>query len=259
MKAVCKKKQSTFPTYFHLQMRWGIIFLLLYLAVSHKGFSQKATEDSIADSYFVTQNKSEYLKKLADLPCGICATDNISVILKKLEKYLVNYPAKTAYADDQYARASALQALKSVQEGGYGIGAILIDSSGKILEAAHNNQIQLHRSDLHGEMSLLTQFEDKEYARGYMNGYSYKPGLTVFSSAEPCPMCFIRLATVGVETIYCTTGPDDGMVSRIACLPAYWAILAKQHSFKKGHCAPVLQKICHLLFFSYLLDQRGLN
>ena len=68
---------------------------------------------------------------------------------------------------------------------------------------------------------------------------------------------FIRLATVGVNTLYCTPGPDDGMVNRVSCLPPYWADLAAKHSFKKGNCSPVMQKIAHLLFFSFLLDGRG--
>ena len=132
-----------------------------------------------------------------------------------------------------------------------------MDKECKIIHAAHNAQLAKMRSDLHAEMNLLTQFEESEQSKPYMNKYVYKPGLMVFSSAEPCPMCFIRLATAGVDTRYCATGPDDGMVSRVNCLPLYWRELAGKHSFSKGKSSPIMQRISHVLFFSYLLDDRG--
>jgi len=241
-----------------MKKNWLIFILLLLVVKANIVTAQiENTSDTVPNSYFVTYSKAEYMQKLAALPCGINENDPIKIVLQKLSGYLNNFVADKRFIDDKYAKASSLQALKSVQEGGYGIGAVLIDSNGNILEAAHNNQLQLHRSDLHGEMSLLTQFEQKKYSAKYINAYVYKPGLVVFSSAEPCPMCFIRLATVGVTTLYCTPGPDDGMVNRVSCLPPAWAELAAKHSFKKGNCSPVMQKIAHLLFFSFLLDGRG--
>lgn len=212
---------------------------------------------SVDPSYFITHDRAEYMNKLAALPAKISVDDNIPTILQKLEKFLSAYQPDKRYADDFYAKESNLQALMSVKEGGYGIGAVLIDSNGKIILAAHNEQIQKHRSDLHGEMTLLTRFEESPSSKPYLNMYVYKPGMTVFSSAEPCPMCFIRLASAGVDTKYSTPGPDDGMVSRVNCLPSSWRDLAAKHSFAKGNCSPIMQKLSHLLFFSFLLDGRG--
>jgi len=147
--------------------------------------------------------------------------------------------------------------LISVKEGGYGIGAVLIDATGTIIASGHNEQIQKHRSDLHGEMTLLTRFEESPESADYLNLYVYPRGMMVFSSAEPCPMCFIRLASAGLDTKYSTPGPDDGMVGRVNCLPAYWRDLALARTFAAGNCSPEMQKLSHLLFFSYLLDNRG--
>jgi tRNA(Arg) A34 adenosine deaminase TadA len=229
--------------------------LLIFIVIGFTTLSaqQKNEPDTVSMSYFVTHNKAEYMQKLAALQFGIKETDNAKVVLAKLDKFLTNYKPEKKYADDIYARASAIEALKGVKQGGYGIAAILIDSSGKIIESAHNNQVQLHRSDLHGEMALLTQFEQKPSSRKYQNGYTLKAGLTVFSSAEPCPMCFMRLAIAGVNTKYCTPGPDDGMVNRVNCLPAGWVELAATHSFLRANASPVMQKLAHLLFFSFLL------
>jgi tRNA(Arg) A34 adenosine deaminase TadA len=223
-------------------------------------FSQKISSDEqVPPEYFITHTREEYIKKLVEMPFGITQDDPLKVIIRKMETFLLNYKPQDKYPDDYYAKESNIQALISVKEGGYGIGAILIDATGVIIARNHNKQIQKHRSDLHGEMSLLTDFEQKASSKKYMNLYVYKPGLTVFSSAEPCPMCFIRLATVGVDTKYCTPGPEDGMVNRVSCLPQSWIDLASKCKFEKANSSPLMQKTAHLLFFSYLLDNRGPN
>lgn len=228
--------------------------ILVYQAYAQPGNSTLSKVDA---GYFITHNREELIRKLVDLPCGIQADDPIKIILQKLQTFLSAFQPNEEYSDDIYAKEANIQALKSVIEGGYGIGSILIDQNGKILMAAHNTQIQKHRSDLHAEMTLLTNFEESRLAKKYVNIYVYKPGMTVFSSAEPCPMCFIRINTTGSDTKYCTPGPEDGMVSRIDYLPPYWKEMALKRKVSLGDCSPVMQKISHILFYSYLLDDRG--
>ena len=217
-----------------------------------------ADQDTVSPGYFITHSRDEYIRKVADMPYGVKPDDPVNVIIDKMLTFLKNYKPQTdKYPDDYFAKESNLQAAKSVKEGGYGIGAILIDAGGRIIAESHNKQVQKNRSDLHGEMSLLTEFEESRASKKYMNMYVYKPGLTVFSSAEPCPMCFIRLATAGVNTKYCTPGPEDGMVTRISCLPPSWSEMAYKYKFEKANSSPVMQKTAHLLFYSFLLDNRG--
>lgn len=213
--------------------------------------------DSIPNEYFITHSRAELMQKLSDLPLGIKMNDSIPAIIQKLESFVTNYQPQAKYPDDLFAKESILQTIISFKEGGYGIGAVLIDSKGNILNKAHNSQIQKHRSDLHAEMTLLTNFEESPVAKNYENIFVYNPGLTVFSSTEPCPMCLIRLSEAGVNTLYCCQGPDDGMANRMDCLPAYWRELVHKHSCKKAQSSPILQKIAHIMFFSYLLDNRG--
>jgi cytosine deaminase len=206
-------------------MKQTFVFLsfLFYVAVLS---GQPAFETEINRNYFVTHDKADLIQKLTDLPCGIKLDDPIKVMLDKLEEYLYSFQPSSAYPDDVYALEANMQALKSVKQGGYGIGSVLIDENGKIIAAAHNSQIQQHRSDLHAEMTLLTNFEESHKSKKYLNVYVYRPGLAVFSSAEPCPMCFIRINTTGADTRYCTPGPDDGMVSRTDFLPPAWKEMA---------------------------------
>lgn len=230
-----------------------LTFLFYLTALS----GQPAFENEVNRDYFVTRDKNDLIQKLTDLPCGIKEDDPIKVIVNKLEDYLYSFQPSSEYPDDVYAREANIQALKSVKQGGYGIGSVLIDENGRIIASAHNSQIQKHRSDLHAEMTLLTDFEESHKSKKYINVYVYKPGLTVFSSAEPCPMCYIRINTTGADTRYCTPGPDDGMVSRTDYLPPAWKEMALKRKVSLGICSPVMQKISHLLFYSYLLDGRG--
>lgn len=236
-----------------------VLLLFCFVILIHQSGAQhnKQAPGKIDLSYFITHTREELVTKLVDLPCGIRPDDQIKTILQKLHTYLIEFQPSEEYSDDVFARAANLQALKSVMEGGYGIGSVLIDQNGKIIEEAHNNQMQKHRSDLHAEMALMTKFEESRKAKKFMNIYVYKPGLTVFSSAEPCPMCLIRISTAGTDTKYCTPGPEDGMVSRIDFLPPDWKALAMKNKVSLGDCSPEMQKISHLLFYSFLLDNRG--
>lgn len=235
------------------------LFLVFLAVLLNTGYTQEAARNSGKTdlSYFVTRTREEVIRKLVDLPCGIKADDPVKTMTQKLKAYLTGFQPEARYPDDVYAKAANLQALKSVIEGGYGIGSVLVDSDGRIIAESHNNQIQEHRSDLHAEMSLLTNFEESRLSRKYLNIYIYKPGMTVFSSAEPCPMCFIRINTTGCDTKYCTPGPDDGMVSRVDYLPPYWKEMALSRKVSIGECSPIMQKIAHLLFYFYLIDNRG--
>jgi tRNA(Arg) A34 adenosine deaminase TadA len=234
-----------------------ILVFFIFLAYPANTQKNSSSINKVDPAYFVTHNRDDLIRKLVDLPCGIQAEDPVKVILQKIQNYLIAFQPSDEYSDDKYAKAANLQALKSVIKGGYGIGSVLINEKGKIIVAAHNTQIQKHRSDLHAEMTLLTNFEESRLAKQYVNIYVYKPGLIVFSSAEPCPMCFIRINTTGADTKYCTPGPDDGMVSRVDYLPPAWKEMAMKRKVSIGDCSPVMQKISHLLFYSFLLDDRG--
>jgi tRNA(Arg) A34 adenosine deaminase TadA len=236
-----------------------IFFLIFFLGIEIFSNAQHipVLVDSIPVGYFVTVSEFEWMEKLTDLPLGVNINDSIPLIIQKIERYVLSYKPNSKYPDDLFAREAIIQTIISFKEGGYGIGAILIDSKGNIIAENHNSQIQKHRSDLHAEMNLLTEFEESPLAGKYQNVFVYYPGLTVFSSAEPCPMCLIRLAAAGVNTKFCCPGPDDGMADRIDCLPLYWKDLAHKYPCVKANTSPILQKIAHLMFYSFLVDNRG--
>jgi tRNA(Arg) A34 adenosine deaminase TadA len=222
-----------------------VLILVCYLILVFPAPSQpiSSVSDKVDPGYFVTHNREDLIRKFVDMPFGINADDPVKIIFQKIQTYLISFQPAAEFPDDIYAKEANIQALKSVMQGGYGIGSVLVNQEGKIIAVAHNDQIQKHRSDLHAEMTLLTNFEESRLAKQYVNIYIYKPGLTVFSSAEPCPMCFIRINTTGADTKYCTPGPDDGMVSRIDYLPPAWKEMALKRKVSLGRCSPVMQKM----------------
>ena len=231
--------------------------LSLLLLAAMPVFAQNHT-----DSANVTPaNRHALMAQLTLLPCGIQAADKKAVVLQKIKTYLRGYKPDPAQPDDVFAKAAVMQALRGVLTGGYGIGAVLVDSQGRLLHGAHNAQLQQGRSDLHAEMNLLTEFERlpqfKKYrSKGNFTGGGttiYTEQLRLYTSAEPCPMCFIRVAIAGVDTRYVSTGPDDGMNARAACLPPFWYELSQKHRIVAARNAPVLQQLAHCLFYSFML------
>jgi tRNA(Arg) A34 adenosine deaminase TadA len=206
-------------------------------------------------------NRAALMQQLAALPCGIQAADAKATVLQKLKTYLTAYKPDPTYPEDSYAKAAVVQALRSVLSGGYGIGAVLVDERGRVIHGAHNAQRQTGRSDLHAEMNLLTEFETMPRFRKYQTKGNFTGGgntiyteqLRLYTSAEPCPMCFTRVAIVGVDTRYITAGPDDGMNARAACLPPFWYQLSQKHPVAPARNAPVLQQLAHCLFYSFML------
>lgn len=206
-------------------------------------------------------DRADLMRQLVALPCGIQIGDSKTTILKKIKTFTDAYQPNSAFADDRYALAAVRQALTGALTGGYGIGAVLVDSKGRVLHGAHNVQLQTGRSDLHAEMNLLTEFESlpqfKRYRKkGNFTGEGntiYTEQLRLYTSAEPCPMCFVRVSIAGVDTRYVTTGPDDGMNARAQCLPPFWYQLSQKHKVEAAANAPVLQQVAHCLFYSFLL------
>ncbi|MBI9068062.1 MAG: nucleoside deaminase [Salinivirgaceae bacterium] len=217
--------------------------------------AESATNFGIGN-YFITHSKSELIKKFADLEIGIKLADPVDTIIEKLKLFVSDYQPKEQYPDDKYCKESILQAIISFNQGGFGIGAILVDEKGEIIFKSHNSQIQRHRSDLHAEMTLLSDFEESPLAKKYMNVFTYKEVLTVYSSTEPCPMCLTRMTVAGVNNKYCSSGPDDGMNERTEGLPPYWKNLTEKYPCQKAKSSMMLQKIAHLMFYSGYLDNR---
>jgi tRNA(adenine34) deaminase len=86
------------------------------------------------------------------------------------------------------------EAKKAGQKNEVPIGAVVVDSSGSITAAAHNQVIT--RADVTAHAEILALRAACEAAKNYR-----LPGTTLFVTVEPCPMCMGAIIHARVEKL----------------------------------------------------------
>ena len=166
--------------------------------------------------------------------------DMLNELKAKIEELIPdeNYP------HDAFVIITLEEAVEAALEGNFGVGAVLVDRDGEIIERGRNRVFAPYfRSDLHAEMDVMTKFEERYRHVDSMDGY------TLFSSLEPCPMCLGRLITSGVKKVYyAAVDEDGGMAERIENMPPEWRQLAERQEFARARCSPELSEIALQVF-----------
>ncbi len=149
------------------------------------------------------------------------------------ESFLESYEPNSDYPDDFYALETCKLALKAVKLGNFGVGSLIIDPQGNIVAKGHNQVFYPYfRSDRHGEMVAMNQFEEEHQNLTTMRGY------TLYTSLESCPMCMTRLITSGCGTVlHVADDPIGGMVHWQKNLPPVWRELTQNQQFKPAQCS----------------------
>src|SRR5215471_16859855 len=93
-------------------------------------------------------------------------------------------------ADLQFLRAAYEQALKSYNEGGLPIGAVMVED-GAIIAAGHNRRVQDGDPIAHGEMDCFRK-------AGRRARYD---GVTLYTTLSPCMMCAGTVLQFGVQRV----------------------------------------------------------
>lgn len=149
--------------------------------------------------------------------------------------------------EDPYAWLACVLGLLSVNEGNYGVGAVVVRGSRIVAEGRNRLLWPRRNTAAHAETEALDGFEDRfpepESGRGTL----------MYTSLECCPMCTVRLLNSGVRTVrYLAPDPDGGMLTRMDGLPPYWRRLASGRTpgqtFAPSACAPVLRRIAADVF-----------
>ncbi|WP_157467271.1 deaminase [Frankia sp. QA3] len=149
--------------------------------------------------------------------------------------------------EDPYAWLSCVLGLLSVNEGNYGVGAVVVRGGGIVAEGRNRLLWPRRNTSAHAEAEALDVFEARfpELDSGR--------GTIMYTSLECCPMCTVRLLNSGVRTVrYLAPDPDGGMCSRLDGLPPYWRRLAAgrtpAQTFEPSACAPALSRIAADVF-----------
>jgi cytosine deaminase len=146
---------------------------------------------------------------------------------------------RTSHTDQRLGMIACSEALAAARTGNYGVGALLIDPRGEILERGRNAVFVPHfRSDLHAEMVVMTAFEQHHPTVANMRGY------TLLCSLEPCPMCLTRLLIAGVQTVKFLAYDDlAGMVNLRDSFPTAWRRLWQRQEFIQADVSESLRRL----------------
>jgi cytosine deaminase len=90
----------------------------------------------------------------------------------------------------EFMRAAYEQAVKSYNEGGLPIGAVMVEN-GSVLAAGHNRRVQDDDPTAHGEMDCLRR-------AGRRSRYD---GITLYTTLSPCMMCSGTILQFGIRTV----------------------------------------------------------
>lgn len=124
--------------------------------------------------------------------------------------------------DDVLALRCCQLALEALEDGCYGIGAVLVDAGGEVLAEGRNRVFSggFH-SGAHAEMLTLDRLEAER------PDFSGRRDARLVVSLEPCAMCLGRLLLSGIgEVRFVAEDPDGGMVHRVSRLSPVWRNLA---------------------------------
>lgn len=107
-----------------------------------------------------------------------------------------------------FIRAAYQQALKSYNEGGLPIGAVMVEH-GAIIAAGHNRRVQERDPTAHGEMDCIRK-------AGRRSRYD---GVTLYTTLSPCMMCSGTVLQFGIKQV--VVGEDKNFPGNIDFLRAH--------------------------------------
>lgn len=142
----------------------------------------------------------------------------VSVEMDSLRLRVAAFTPEYEQSEDKWPFRCCQLALAALEEGNYGVGAVLVDQNGEVLAQA-GNQVFSPRfnSSAHAEMRVLDDFE-----ANYPD-YQGRESLTLYVSLEPCPMCCTRILASGIgRVVFMSTDSNGGMMSRCKSLPDAW-------------------------------------
>jgi cytosine deaminase len=173
--------------------------------------------------------------------------------LQDLERRLAKVSAEQAdQRDQEFGIMVCKEALVAARLGNYGVGAILVNPQGDIIEYGHNQAFYpKFRSHLHAEMVVMNSFEKRFPEVDNMRGY------TLICSVEPCPMCLARLLITGVQTVKFLVHDElGGMVAHLHHLPKAWNRLAERQEFVLAEVSQELRQLALDIFLVNLDNLR---
>jgi len=148
--------------------------------------------------------------------------------------------------DEFYMRLALEQAELSLKEGNWPIGAV-IELNGEVIAKSRNQVYTLKDKLAHAEMLGLRQVQQQLSEN--------KKQATIYTTYEPCPMCFGGIILSRIKRVVCGVDLDNsGAMYFRQELP----LLFKQDKFSVDFASGVLAEDCTKVFMASELA-KGLN
>jgi len=142
--------------------------------------------------------------------------------------------------DHKMFMSEALQeAAKARDSNDWAIGCI-ITLDGEVVARGRNRVFSAHNRLLHAETEAIRELQEKHFDSKGKN-------LVLYTTLEPCPMCFGAILLAGVRTIVAGTNLDQsGVSATIDTLPEFFM----QPHFKTTLITGVLATECEKMWLS---------
>ncbi len=166
--------------------------------------------------------------------------NNSEITLDDIEAKLKAHKPDPAHPHDEWVMIALEEAIVGARDGNFAVGAILINADGEVVIRGHNEMFHPYfRSDMHGEMNVITMFEEQ-----YKNFGSVKD-FTLVTTLESCPMCVVREITAGIGTIlHAAPDVESGMACTLDRLTQVWYEMSKRQTFAEADCSLILKELC---------------
>ena len=162
----------------------------------------------------------------------------------ELEAQLRAYqPDPDRYPHDEPSIISIEEAIRAGRMGNVAVGGCMLRGGEMIHRDISKAIAPYHRTDLHVEMVLLNELEDRlcDDPTPRMRDY------TLFTSQEPCPMCLARICFNQVGKTYYVyrdgSSPEAGEQTNWDRLPPGFQGLGSRLVIEEAQCSPMLKEI----------------
>ncbi len=170
---------------------------------------------------------------------------------EELELQLQSYEKNPqGFQHDGPSIISIKQGIRAGRAGSVAVGGCLLHHDNVIAENISKANMPYHRLDLHAEMVLLNELEDRLCD-------NKKPGMrnyTLFTSQEPCPMCLARICFSQVGKTYYVyrdaQSPEAGELTNFERMPEGFQILGSRLVVEEADCSPVLKEIARQVWLN---------
>jgi tRNA(adenine34) deaminase len=238
------------------------LFILCFAGCSLCSLCTKEQSSSVyaeaSNEDIIEQDKKHFYKALDETHCFFKNLNDLDAIISDLSQCIFHHEHTITeeflqkYPHEKFIIITVKEALTAVasKPRNYGVGSVLV-KRGNIVASGSNSQLKFNRTDLHGEMYLMNIYEDQIKPKS--EGLQYTKDVELFTSSEPCPMCFTRIAIAGLTSYYASSKRGNGGVSERYYLPHAWADAAKKVTAEKAKCSRFISTVAEAVHLSYVL------